>query len=324
MTKKFLILGVNGQDGKLLSKCLLNSNIDVVGLVRSNKRFDPSFEYLDIGGKLRQIIVDEYSTSKLIEIIKNEKPDYLVNFIAQSSVGQSFLNPIDTFHSSVNINLFCLEALRLLNSDIQYFYASSGECLRLDKDDTTQLIPNNYRSPYAYSKLVASEHVKFYRQEYGVQASSGFFFNHESEFRNMQFVVPKIINSALDIRQGTQENIILGNVNIIRDWGLAEEYMSTLSKFLQENDPIDVEFATGIGMSIHEVVEIIFSKYGLSLSKHLVTDNSFARPGERQIMIGDRTTLQEHIGWEPRFTGEGLILELAERFERYRTWLDQS
>lgn len=319
MKCKILILGAGGQDGKILSRVASARGYKVYGTVRKSVSHNKEFEYLKLQ-KIRYKKVVNYTIPKIIDLLNEIQPDYVVNFISQSSVGKSFEQPFETFSSAVTINSLFLEAMRIYKRDIRYFYASSGECLGA-RDDLSDIDHLDFgSSPYAFSKRIATEHIRLYRDKYDIKANIGFFFNHESEFRSKDFVIPKIIRAAQKIRRKELEKLELGNLDIIRDWALAEDYMEALLRFLVAEYDHDVEFATGVGLSVQAVVDSIFEYYSLNSREWISINEHFVRPDELKINIGNPQRLMQACDWQPKYRGTHVINELIGRMERFDCW----
>lgn len=319
MKNKILILGASGQDGKILSNVALRRGYLVYGAVRLIPQIDYSYEYLKLQD-INYVTISDYTVSKLSDLLEQIEPDYVVNFISQSSVGLSFREPFETFDSVVTVNSMVLEALRIYKKHVCYFYASSGECFGSRVDTTNLNILASGTSPYAFSKRIAVEHIRYYRDKYQLNAKIGFFFNHESEFRPDHFVVPKIINGVLKIRNQELESLELGNLDVVRDWALAEDYMVGLLKFIESDYNNDVEFATGVGLSIKNIVAYIFEYYNLNASDYLVVSDDFTRPDELKVNIGNPEHLRRACNWYPRYYGLDVIHELICRNEKFNRW----
>lgn len=297
--KRALIFGISGQDGSYLSKFLLDKGYVVFGTSRDAEL--SSWSNLKSLGILNQVnclsaaINDFRSTLTAISIAE---PTEIYNLAGQSSVGLSFQQPAEV-HESINLGaLNLLEVLRFINKPIRFYNASSSECFgdtgRVPADEYTPFRP---RSPYAVAKASAFWQVANYREAYGLYACSGILFNHESPLRPERFVTRKIVSTACRIAAGSDEKLRIGNIEIIRDWGWAPEYVDAMWRMLQQDEPDDYVIATGKSNSLREFIKIVFSKLDLEWRKHVEIDQSLFRPTDIAMSFASPEKAKLKLGW---------------------------
>jgi len=314
--KRALITGVTGQDGAYLAKFLLDKDYEVFGIVR--RVSTPNFWRLqDIGvlDKITLISADMSDMSSLAEAIHRSKPNEIYNLAAQSFVGSSFDQPLQ----SADINgvglLRILEIVRSFDRSIRIYQASTSELYgsSCDEDgtqkETTILKPN---SPYAVAKLFALEISRVYRESYGMFISNGILFNHESPLRGLEFVTRKITNEVAKIKLGLSNELRLGNLDSKRDWGYAKEYVESMWRILQHDKPDDFVIATNETHSVREFVELAFQSAGLDWKLYVRTDSQYKRPYELTYLKGDYSKAKRELGWEPKTKFHELVKMMVE------------
>ncbi len=296
--KTALITGITGQDGSYLAKFLLDKGYRVIGTVRSYRCADTTnFDYLGITD---EIIIDELDLqdmTNVMRILQKYKPDELYNLAAQSSVGLSFNQPIGTFSFNTTSVNNLLEAIRLFNTDLKLYQASSSEMFGYVKNLPMTLdTPMQPTSPYAVSKLASHYMVAIYRDAYSLFICSGILFNHESMLRSDNFFIKKIIKESLNIKYGFQRKLTVGNLNVKRDFGYAPKYIEAMWLMLQQKVPNDFIICSGRSILLQDIVDYIFKK--LELSKDLiVVDKNLFRPNEVYEIYGDNSKAKEILGW---------------------------
>ena len=263
MSKSALIIGISGQDGCYLARHLLGLGYEVVGLSRDAElnHFN-SLSRLDIRHK---VTLDSISTTdfrSVAQVFQRYKPDEVYNLSGQSSVGLSFSQPVETIDSHLQATMTILEVIRFLDAPIRFSHACSSECfgessMEHPADEQTPFRP---RSPYALGKAASFWAVDNYREAYGLFACSGILGNHESPLRSARFVTQKIIAAAANIHAGDQDVLLLGNTDVVRDWGWAEEYVEAMNLMLTQPSPHDFVIATGTSCSLWEFAELAFCK----------------------------------------------------------------
>ncbi len=313
--KRAIITGITGQDGSYLAELLLDKGYEVHGMVRRSSSFNtgridhlhgpnPEFQnkrlLLHYGD-----ITDTTSVTNIMEIVQ---PDEIYNLAAQSHVKVSFEVPHYTASVDALGTLNILEAIRQKKLKTRFYQASTselyGKVQAIPQTETTPFYP---RSPYGVAKLYGFWIVKNYREAYGLYACNGILFNHESPRRGESFVTRKITLGVARILHGLQQKIILGNLDAKRDWGYAPEYVEAMWRMLQTETPEDLVIATGETHTVREFVEEAFSLAGLDWRKHVVVDDSYLRPSEVELLVGDATMAKAKLGWEPRVKFKELV-----------------
>ena len=299
MTNSALITGITGQDGTYLAQLLLKQGYSVYGLVRgqNNPRLAnvaelcPGIEFVE-GDLLDQ--------SSLIAALETCQPTEVYNLGAISFVGLSFKQAVLTGEITALGVTRMLEAIRTVNPQIRFYQASSSEMFgKVRQTPQTELTPFHPRSPYGVAKVYGHFITLNYRESYGIHASSGILFNHESPRRGMEFVTRKITNGVARIKLGLQKQLALGNLEAKRDWGFAGDYVDAMYRMLQQPQADDYVIATGESHSIREFLELAFSHAGLEWQDHVVSDPRFMRPAEVDHLIGDATKARATLGWSP-------------------------
>ena len=304
--KKALITGVTGQDGSYLAELLLTKGYEVHGLIRRSSSFNTSrvmhiFEEPFIEGrKFFLHYADMEDASRLTNLIRTIQPDEIYNLAAQSHVKVSFEIPDYTGVVTGLGSIRILEAIRACDLDVKYYQASSSELFGSTpppQNETTMFYP---RSPYAVSKLYAYWTTVNYREAYGIHASNGILFNHESPRRGETFVTRKIAKAAARISAGLQSELRLGNLDAVRDWGYAPEYVEAMWLMLQQEKPSDYVIATGKAASVRDFVNVCFAHFNLDPDKYVVQDEMYLRPTEVDALIGDPSKAEKEIGWRAK------------------------
>jgi GDPmannose 4,6-dehydratase len=297
--KTAIITGISGQDGPYLAKFLLEQGYKVVGTLRSYRcNNQSSFKYLKIENDIIFEEIDLSDITNVIRIFNKYNPDEIYNLAAQSSVGLSFEQPLGTFSfntASVN-NL--LEVIRIFNKHTKLYQASSSEMYgRIKKLPITLDTPMNPVSPYGVSKMASYFMVKVYREAFGLFACNGIMFNHESFLRSENFFVKKVIQSAIKIKNKQLDKLVVGNLDIKRDFGYAPKYVEAMWKMLQIEKPDDFIICSGISIKLRDIVHYVFEK--LNLDKRLIVeDQNLFRPNEILDIYGDNSKAKEILGWE--------------------------
>ena len=323
-TKNALITGITGQDGAYLAKFLLKKGYSVFGTFRRTST--PNFwrlSSLGIENDVNYISADLIDTPSLIEAIKISKADEVYHLAAQSYVGSSFDQPVTSGEFSGIAVTRILESIRLVDPQIKFYQASSSEIFgdvqkNLIQNEETPFRP---QSPYAIAKLYGYWTTKMYRDGYGMFASNGILFNHESPLRGLEFVTRKITNSVARIKLGLQKNLVLGNLKGFRDWGYAPEYIEGMWKILQQKNPDDFILATNETHTVEEFVKASFSHLGLDWKKYVKTDKKYHRILEVDILRGDATKAEKKLGWKPKTTFKELVKIMTDAdLDRWKMW----
>jgi len=307
MAKKALITGITGQDGSYLAELLLSKGYEVHGLIRRASTFNT--------GRLEPIYVDPHSArsrfflhygdlsdaSALARLISKIQPEEIYNLAAQSHVRVSFDSPEYTADITATGTVRLLEAVRETGSRPRFYQASSsemfGKAQEIPQRETTPFHP---RSPYACAKVFSYWITVNYREAYGLHATNGILFNHESPRRGETFVTRKITRSVAHIKAGLQDKLYLGNLDAKRDWGYAKEYVEAMWLMLQQERPDDYVIATGETHSVREFLEAAFSYAGLDWRPHVEIDPRYYRPTEVDMLVGDASKAKRQLGWEPK------------------------
>ncbi len=304
-----MITGITGQDGAYLAKFLLNKGYKVYG-VHARRSTDTLWRlrYLGIENSVNLISSDMTDSSSLIRCMNISEADEIYNLAAQSFVGSSWEQPILTANVTAIGVLNLLEAVRTTNSKARFYQASTSEMFGLiQQDKQSEKTPFYPRSPYGVAKLYGHWITVNYRESFGMHASSGILFNHESPLRGIEFVTRKVTDAVARIKTGKQEKLSLGNIDAKRDWGFAGDYVKAMWLMLQQDQADDYVIATGVTTTVREMCRIAFDYVGLSYEDYVVIDPKFYRPAEVDILLGDPTKAKNKMGWEPETSLEELI-----------------
>lgn len=297
--KTAVITGISGQDGAYLSKLLIDNRYKVIGIVRPNSsRGINNLIYLGLKDKIIIKEINLLSIDEVKNLIISYRPDEIYNLAAQSSVGDSFHNPHETFSFNTGSLNNLLEVIRLHSSKTKLYQASSSEMYgKVDKLPITLCTKMNPLSPYAVSKVSSYYMIKAYRESYNLFVSNGILFNHESYLRSNNFFIKKVISGALEIKLGKKKKLRLGNLDLKRDFGFAPSYVEAMWKMLQIKSPSDFIICSGVSLSLREIVEYIFEKF--NLSKTLIEEDlSLFRPNEIVDIYGDNSISKKTLKWE--------------------------
>jgi GDPmannose 4,6-dehydratase len=307
MAKRALITGITGQDGSYLAELLLGKGYEVHGIIRrsssfNTERIDPIYkDRHDKGARLFLHYGDLSDPSSLIKILGETQPEEIYNLAAQSHVRVSFDIPEFTGDVTAIGTVRLLDAMRQVAPKARFYQASSSEMYGLvqavPQNETTPFYP---RSPYAAAKVYSHWITVNYRESYGLHASSGILFNHESPRRGETFVTRKITRAVARIKAGLQDKVYLGNLEAKRDWGYAPEYVEAMWRMLQQDQPDDYVVATGETHTVQEFLEVAFARAGLDPKKHAAFDKRYLRPAEVDLLIGDASKAKKKLGWEPK------------------------
>jgi GDPmannose 4,6-dehydratase len=334
-TKKAFVTGVTGQDGSYLAELLLEKGYEVHGLKRRSSSFNTeriNHLYKDPHVNSRNFILhygDMTDSTNLIRLVSNIHPDEIYNLAAQSHVQVSFETPEYTANADAIGTTRLLEAIRLLGLEnkTKFYQASTSEMFGISNgeilDEQSKFYP---RSPYGAAKLYAYWMTVNYREAYGIFASNGILFNHESSRRGGTFVTKKIVSAAVRTSKGSNEILYLGNIDSIRDWGHAKDYVDGMWKILQHGSPSDWVLATGVATSVREFIVKVYSKLGYSINwkgsgvnevgidqnneVRISIDPRYFRPTEVPHLLGDSTKARTSLGWKPKYSLDDLISEM--------------
>jgi GDPmannose 4,6-dehydratase len=321
-----LITGVTGQDGAYLSQFMLEKGYRVVGMMRRSASSDMVGERLRWLGILNDVeLVDGnlVDLSSLIRLLQTYQPDEIYNLAAQSFVAASWNQPLLTGHVTGMGAANLLEAVRIVCPAARFYQASSSEMFgRIREPQQNEDTPFYPRSPYAVAKLYAHWMTINHRESFGMHASSGILFNHESPLRGIEFVTRKITDAVARIKLGLSQELALGNLDAKRDWGHARDYVRAMWLMLQQDAPGDYVVATGRTTTIREFCRLAFSYAGLDFADHVVTRSDLLRPAEVDILLGDARKARRKLNWEPSVTLEEMVAEMVDAdLVRHRTRL---
>lgn len=307
MTKRALIIGITGQDGSYLAELLLKKGYEVIGMTRRTSA--PNYERIS---HIKQHIVcaygdllDEFS---LIQVLRQYRPTEVYNLGAQSFVQTSFSQPLLTGEITALGVTRLLDAIRFVDRDIRFYQASSSEMFgKVIEIPQTEKTPFHPRSPYGVAKVYGHWITVNYREAYGLHASSGILFNHESPRRGLEFVTRKVSHTVARIKMGLARELRLGNLDARRDWGFAADYVDAMWRMLQQDTPDDYVICTGETYSVRELCHLAFEYVGLNWQDYVISDKRFMRPAEVDMLVGDASKAQSVLGWRPRTSFEDLV-----------------
>jgi GDPmannose 4,6-dehydratase len=308
-TKRAFITGITGQDGAYLAKSLLAKGYAVYGL-HARRSTDTLWRLRDLGvaGDVTLLEGDLNDLSALIRCMEKSAADEVYNLAAQSFVGTSWEQPILTANVTGVGALNMLEAVRIVNPKARFYQASTSEMFGLIQEsmqsETTPFYP---RSPYGVAKLYAHWMTVNYRESFGLHASSGILFNHESPIRGIEFVTRKVTDAVARIKQGKQQELRLGNIDAKRDWGFAGDYVEAMWLMLQQDLADDYVIATGQTTTVRDMCRIAFAHVGLNHEDHVVIDPKFYRPAEVEVLLGNPAKAKARLGWTATTDLETLI-----------------
>ncbi|MDE0834146.1 MAG: GDP-mannose 4,6-dehydratase [Acidimicrobiales bacterium] len=307
MKRRALITGITGQDGSYLAELLLDKGYDVIGMVRRTSTV--TFERIDhLMDRIELHSGDLMDPLSLIEALRAHEPDEVYNLAAQSFVPTSFEQPVLTGETTALGVTRLLDAIRVVNPAIRFYQASSSEMFgQVREVPQTETTPFHPRSPYGVAKVYAHWITVNYRESYGLHASSGILFNHESPRRGLEFLPRKISHGVAQIALGQATELRLGNLEAKRDWGYAGDYVDAMWRMLQLDEPDDFVICTGETRTVREFCEKAFSRVGLDADEHIVIDEKFYRPAEVDLLVGDRAKAESILGWRPTVDFTGLV-----------------
>jgi GDPmannose 4,6-dehydratase len=313
MAKKALITGITGQDGSYLAELLLSKGYEVHGIVRrastfNRGRLDGIYSDPQLSETHLFLHYGDLTDGSLVRLLGRLQPEEIYNLGAQSHVRVSFDNPEYTADVNATGTVRLLEAIRESGIKPRFYQASSSEMYGLVQEvPQSEKTPFYPRSPYAASKVFAYWVTVNYREAYGMHASNGILFNHESPRRGEGFVTRKITRAVAHIQAGLQHKLYLGNLDAKRDWGFAKEYVEVMWLMLQQDQPDDYVVATGETHSVREFLEESFSYAGLDWTKYVALDPRYLRPSEVDLLIGDASKARRQLHWEPKTKFKELV-----------------
>lgn len=312
--KNALITGITGQDGAYLAQWLLQKGYGVHGVV-ARRSSDTHWRLRELGIERDVALIDGdlADVSSLTRALESSQATEVYNLAAQSFVGASWSQPLLTAQVTGMGVANLLEAVRQVNPQARFYQASTSEMFGLiqaeRQSETTPFYP---RSPYGVAKLYGHWLTVNYRESFGIHASSGILFNHESPLRGIEFVTRKVTDAVARIKTGQQKELRLGNIDAKRDWGFAGDYVKAMWLMLQQDNPDDYVIATGRTTTVRDMVEIAFRHVGLNYEDHVVIDPAFFRPAEVDVLLGDPAKAERQLGWKAETPLEDLICMMVE------------
>jgi GDPmannose 4,6-dehydratase len=319
MARKALITGITGQDGAYMARFLLQKGYEVHGMVRRSST--ENFERISgLHDRITLHQADLLDQLSIITLIQEIRPQEVYNFAAQSFVPTSWLQPVLTGEFTALGVTRVLDAIRLVDPTIRFYQASSSEMFgKVHEEPQNEKTPFWPRSPYGVAKVYGHWITVNYRESYDIFACSGILFNHTSPLRGREFVTRKVTDAVARIKFGLQDKLALGNLDAMRDWGFAGDYIEAIWLMLQQDRPDDYVVATGDKHSVRELVELAFSHAGLNWEDHVVCDPKLFRPAEVNTLRGDASKACQILGWKPTVSFADLIHMMVEAdLERVR------
>jgi GDPmannose 4,6-dehydratase len=311
--KKALIIGVSGQDGSYLAQFLLEKGYEVHGTSRDHEVSSFSnLTKLGIRGQVKLCSMVTSDFRSVLTALQRADADEIYNLAGQTSVGMSFEYPVETFDSILIGTMNLLECIRLLKKPVKFYNAGSSEVFGNTVGPANEETPFRPRSPYATAKAAAHYAVANYREAYGLFASTGILFNHESPLRPARFVTSKIVSTASRIANGSKDKLHLGNIDISRDWGWAPDYVEAMWRILQQATPDDFVIGTGETNTLRDFVEIVFSHLGLDWTKHVETSKQLLRPSDIEKNCADPSKARKLMQWEAHHKFKEVVAMLVE------------
>jgi len=314
---KALIAGITGQDGSYLAELLLSKGYEVHGIVRRVALEDENHRLWRIRNILQDITLHAGSLesyARVFNVIMKIKPDEVYHLGAQSYVAYSFEDEFSTFNMNINGTHYILSALKeFANKKVKFYFAASSEMFgKVKETPQNEKTPFHPRSAYGISKVTGFHLVQNYREAYNLHASNGILFNHESPRRGFEFVTRKISYGAARIKKGLQSKIKLGNIQSMRDWGHAKDYVEMMWKMLQQEKADDFVVGTGIQHSVEEFAQKAFSHLGLNYKDHIEIDKNLIRPAEVDTLLADYSKAKKILNWQPKITFDELVINMVE------------
>ncbi len=315
MTKRVLITGITGQDGSYLAELLLDKNYEVHGIVRTSALESQDYRLWRVKKILKKIHLHSGSVesyASIFKIFNKIKPDELYHLAANSYVDYSFQDGFSTLSSNISSTYYCLSAIKESGIDCKFYFAGSSEMFgKTKKFPQNESTPFHPRSPYGISKVAGYELTRNYREAYGIHASSGILYNHESERRGYEYVTRKISQAVALIKIKKKKYLELGNLEAKRDWGYAPEYVEAMWLILQQKNAGDYVVGTGKIHSIKYFVEKAFDCVGLNYEKFVKINKIYFRPSETELLVANPSKINKKTGWKARTKIDELIEKMV-------------
>ena len=322
MKRKALITGITGQDGSYLAELLLAKDYEVHGIVRRVAIEDPEHRLWRLKHILDQVHLHPASLESypsVFRVMSNVRPDEIYHLAAQSFVGYSFEDEFSTLNTNINGTHFVIASVRDVVPKARFYFAGSSEMFgEASESPQNENTPFHPRSAYGISKVAGFDITRNYREAYGLHASSGILFNHESPRRGFEFVSRKITSHVARIKLGQGNELRLGNLDAQRDWGHAQDYVVAIWSMLQQDKPDDYVIASGESHSVREFCEAAFSYQGLDYRDYVVVDPQLIRPAEVNLLLGDAAKARQRLGWTYRGSLTNLVREMVDADLAYR------
>lgn len=317
---KALITGINGQDGSYLTEHLLGRGIEVAGLVRrSSVAENQTYRINHVLNKIKTYYADVQDQLSIVNAVKDYKPDVIYNLAAQSHVRLSFDMPEYTAQVNAIGALNVFRAVKEVNEDIRVYQASSSEMFGSSVDEDKyqrETTPMHPVSPYGCSKLFAYSAARNYRRAYNMFISNGILFNHESPRRGSNFVTAKVVKGAIDIRNGKERYLEMGNLDSYRDWGHSYDYTNAMIMLMEKDSPDDIVISTGNAYSVRDLCKYVFEKLDMNYKDHIKINKKYLRPQELPYLRGDCRKAKTILNWSPKYTFESLLDEMIEKYSQ--------
>ncbi len=317
MKKTALITGITGQDGSYLAELLLSKNYKVHGLVRrvaSENETQRFWRLKNILNKINLHAASLESYASIVKLVEKLKPTEIYHLGAQSYIDYAFQDEFSTINTNINGTHYLLSAIKDFSPKTKMYFAASsemfGKALEIPQNEKTAFYP---RSTYGISKVAGFDLTRNYREAYNIFCCSGILFNHESPRRGFEFVTRKITHAVAKIKLGLQKDLKLGNINAMRDWGHAKDYVVAMWLMLQQKKPQDYVVSTGKQYSVKQFAKLAFEQVGLDYKKYVKIDQKFNRPADVQTLLGDCKKVKKDLGWKPKYLFKDLVKDMVKK-----------
>jgi|TARA_B110000259_G_scaffold183848_1_gene229789 GDPmannose 4,6-dehydratase len=317
MKKTALITGITGQDGSYLAELLLSKNYKIHGLVRrvaSENETQRFWRLKNILNKINLHAASLESYASIVKLVEKLKPTEIYHLGAQSYIDYAFQDEFSTINTNINGTHYLLSAIKDFSPKTKMYFAASsemfGKALEIPQNEKTPFYP---RSTYGISKVAGFDLTRNYREAYNIFCCSGILFNHESPRRGFEFVTRKITHAVAKIKLGLQKDLKLGNINAMRDWGHAKDYVVAMWLMLQQKKPQDYVVSTGKQYSVKQFAKLAFEQVGLDYKKYVKIDQKFNRPADVQTLLGDCKKVKKDLGWKPKYLFKDLVKDMVKK-----------